>query len=170
MILDVPWIVSDIPLIILFIISKPIGFVLNNLEYPTDLTAGQEAHVFKYADRSSLFFQCQISITVREPGSECMRPQCAELTRGKRHVPSNWKLYKFNELSTLDIVSQRLETIDAFDLPFVNETQAPEALYLAGSSLTSDVYCISAFSSVAAFAILLGLSAGVVLYSFSTRH
>jgi hypothetical protein len=55
-------------------------FLLNNLEYPTDLTAGQEAHVYKYADRSQLFYQCQISITIKEPHSECARPKCAEPT------------------------------------------------------------------------------------------
>ncbi|PAV77546.1 hypothetical protein WR25_07162 [Diploscapter pachys] len=53
-------------------------FLLNNLEYPTDLMAGQEAHVYKYADRSQLFYQCQISITIKEPNSECPRPTCAE--------------------------------------------------------------------------------------------
>ncbi|OZC07188.1 hypothetical protein X798_05824 [Onchocerca flexuosa] len=53
-------------------------YLLNNLEYPTDLMAGQEAHVYKYADRSQLFYQCQISITIKEPNSECARPQCAE--------------------------------------------------------------------------------------------
>jgi len=55
-------------------------FLLNNLEYPTDLMAGQEAHVYKYADRSQLFYQCQISITIKEPHGECARPQCAEPT------------------------------------------------------------------------------------------
>lgn len=55
-------------------------FLLNNLEYPTDLMAGQEAHVYKYADRSQLFYQCQISITVKEPHGECARPKCAEPT------------------------------------------------------------------------------------------
>ncbi|KAF1765428.1 hypothetical protein GCK72_005380 [Caenorhabditis remanei] len=53
-------------------------FLLNNLEYPTDLMAGQEAHVYKYADRSQLFYQCQISITIKDPGSECARPTCSE--------------------------------------------------------------------------------------------
>lgn len=43
-----------------------------------DLMAGQEAHVYKYADRSELYYQCQISITVKEPNSECPRPQCIE--------------------------------------------------------------------------------------------
>lgn len=53
-------------------------YLLNNLEYPTDLMAGQEAHVYKYADRSQLFYQCQITITIKEPNSECPRPQCIE--------------------------------------------------------------------------------------------
>lgn len=43
-----------------------------------DLMAGQEAHVYKYADRSQLFYQCQISITIKEPNGECPRPQCQE--------------------------------------------------------------------------------------------
>ncbi|VDD92646.1 unnamed protein product [Enterobius vermicularis] len=53
-------------------------YLLNNLEYPTDLMAGQEAHVYKYADRSQLFYQCQISITIKEPNQECARPTCVE--------------------------------------------------------------------------------------------
>ncbi|VBB31764.1 unnamed protein product [Acanthocheilonema viteae] len=53
-------------------------YLLNNLEYPTDLMAGQEAHVYKYADRSELYYQCQISITIKEPNNNCPRPQCSE--------------------------------------------------------------------------------------------
>ncbi len=40
-------------------------YLLNNPEYPSDLLAGVEAHVFKYADRPQLYFQCQITIVVK---------------------------------------------------------------------------------------------------------
>jgi len=51
-------------------------YLLNNPEYLTDLMAGVEAHVFKYADRSQLYFQCQITILVKEPNNECPKPAC----------------------------------------------------------------------------------------------
>ncbi len=46
--------------------------LLNNLEYPSDLMAGVESHTFKYADRPNTYYNCQIRIDVKEPGSDCV--------------------------------------------------------------------------------------------------
>ena len=46
-------------------------FVLGNLEYMSDLMAGREVHVYKFPDTSDVFFDCQIRITVKEPGQPC---------------------------------------------------------------------------------------------------
>jgi hypothetical protein len=51
--------------------------LLDNIEYPTDLMAVKEAHVFKYADRSQLYFNCQIRIDVKDPGTQCAAVVCA---------------------------------------------------------------------------------------------
>ncbi len=40
-------------------------YLLNTPTYLTDLMYGVEAHVFKYADRTQVYFQCQIGITVK---------------------------------------------------------------------------------------------------------
>lgn len=45
-------------------------FLLSNLDYVSDLQAGKEAHVYKYADRQSMFFDCQITLTIKEPGQQ----------------------------------------------------------------------------------------------------
>uniref|UniRef100_A0A0N5AEM3 ZP domain-containing protein n=1 Tax=Syphacia muris TaxID=451379 RepID=A0A0N5AEM3_9BILA len=55
-------------------------FLIDNLEYPTDLTAGQQTTIFKFADKTQLYYQCQITITIKEPHGECPRPQCSEPT------------------------------------------------------------------------------------------
>lgn len=82
-------------------------YLLNNLEYPTDLMAGQEAHVYKYADRSQLFYQCQITITIKEPNSECQRPQCTEPQGfGAQKLTSRSRLLKKRSVddgNTLDV-------------------------------------------------------------------
>ncbi|EGT59579.1 CBN-CUT-5 protein [Caenorhabditis brenneri] len=60
-------------------------YLLTNLEYPTDLMAGREAHVYKYADRDNMYFDCQISITVKEPGLDyCDVPSCPDPPRRRR--------------------------------------------------------------------------------------
>lgn len=58
-------------------------YLLGNIEYPQDLMAQRESHVFKYADKTLVYFQCQITLTFKsEP--KCPRPSCGEPNRGKR--------------------------------------------------------------------------------------
>ncbi|GMR60707.1 hypothetical protein PMAYCL1PPCAC_30902, partial [Pristionchus mayeri] len=60
-------------------------YLLQNLEYTSDLMAGKEAHVYKYADKAGIFFECQISITVKEPDQEyCDVPVCPDPPRRRR--------------------------------------------------------------------------------------
>ena len=47
-------------------------FLLGNVEYAGDLWARKESHVFKYADRANLYFSCQMRVTIKEPGQECV--------------------------------------------------------------------------------------------------
>ncbi|PAV57309.1 hypothetical protein WR25_20383 [Diploscapter pachys] len=60
-------------------------YLLSNLEYPSDLMAGREAHVYKYADKENMYFNCQISITIKQPGAEyCDVPICPDPPRRRR--------------------------------------------------------------------------------------
>lgn len=45
-------------------------YLLQNLEYVSNLMVGKEAHVYKYAGNDGLFFECQIALTIKEPGQE----------------------------------------------------------------------------------------------------
>jgi hypothetical protein len=69
-------------------------YLMNNLEYPSDLMAVKEVHVFKYADRPVLQFQCQVC--ANHPNSlpmlKLFRSQFWSKTRTyrvhARHAPS----------------------------------------------------------------------------------
>lgn len=65
-------------------------FLLQNLDYVSDLLVGKEAHVYKYADRPSMFFDCQITLTIKEPGQQyCDVPQCPDPPRRRRGHSEN---------------------------------------------------------------------------------
>ncbi|CAK5030014.1 unnamed protein product [Meloidogyne enterolobii] len=61
--------------------------LLQNLDYISDLMVGKEAHVYKYADRERLFFDCKIVLSIKEPGTEfCPVPECPDPPRKRRHL------------------------------------------------------------------------------------
>ncbi|KAE9550245.1 hypothetical protein FO519_006543 [Halicephalobus sp. NKZ332] len=60
-------------------------YLLQNLDYVSDLMVGKEAHVYKYADKQSMFFDCQITLTIKEPGQQyCDVPNCPDPPRRRR--------------------------------------------------------------------------------------
>uniref|UniRef100_A0AC34GEN5 ZP domain-containing protein n=1 Tax=Panagrolaimus sp. ES5 TaxID=591445 RepID=A0AC34GEN5_9BILA len=113
------------------------SMLLPNLEYSTDLIAGQQTQVYKYADRDTLFFQCQISISAKSHNSICPRPDCinppleAEDEKRKHQlpiivneqlnvrIPRKSDVYYFEVLEIVD-VSSRLQAIENFGNEIIN--------------------------------------------------
>lgn len=90
-------------------------YILKNLDYLGDLMAGQESHVFKYADKTNLFFQCQVRIAVKEPKAQCKRPACAPVERGRRSAKQEQEKNEWKRDSTavyLDVSSPDLTVLD----------------------------------------------------------
>ncbi|KIH59045.1 hypothetical protein ANCDUO_10739, partial [Ancylostoma duodenale] len=58
------------------------NFLMRNLDYGDNLVAGQEAHVFKFADKPTIFFACMIRLELKEDAaSTCMTTLFAALIR-----------------------------------------------------------------------------------------
>lgn len=136
-------------------------FLLGNLEYNSDLMAGRETHVFKYADKVQLGFQCQISIGVKEPLGKCPLPTCAEPQKGKRHAPMEQRTYSHgNTLDvTVPLIALELDSTD--DLKeFVDshQRQSDQPIF-TGELVNTDNICVRPLG--------LGLISGFSLLMFS---
>jgi hypothetical protein len=130
-------------------------FLLGNVEYAGDLWARKESHVFKYADRANLYFNCQMRVTIKEPGQECPVPQCPSEPRRKRSV---------SQSRSTDFVADVSipKPIMVADID-VNEDEIPAALLhptrhqiVHHVNTSSDDICVSSdgISLIAVFAVI----------------
>ncbi|CAI4233188.1 unnamed protein product [Auanema sp. JU1783] len=80
-------------------------YLLNNLEYTSDMVGGREADVFKFADEPIIYFQCAVRLTLSKNGT-CIRSSdtCPSPMRGKRDVTLNEEAsVKSQQISVLDV-------------------------------------------------------------------
>ncbi|UMM43774.1 hypothetical protein L5515_019142 [Caenorhabditis briggsae] len=110
-------------------------YLINNLEYRSDLTGGQLSQVFKFADQPSVFFQCKIRLGLKDEDGSCTRSSdhCPVTLRGKRSTSTGD--------NDFDVISQTMTILD------INEpTSSPQKknteLQFSKLFVSSDV-CVS---------------------------
>ncbi|CAB3399241.1 unnamed protein product [Caenorhabditis bovis] len=131
-------------------------YLINNLEYTSDLTGGQVSQVFKFADQPSVFFQCQIRLSLKDEDGKCRRSSdnCPTALRGKRSAGPNE--------NDVDVISQKMTVFD-IDEPLGSESNKQAVQELQKASVPSDV-CVSP-STASGLAALLASTLLVSLIS-----
>ncbi|CAJ0934596.1 unnamed protein product, partial [Mesorhabditis belari] len=141
-------------------------YLLTNLVYTSALTGGQTSFVFKFADQPSLYFQCQIRLSLKENG-ECHRSSdnCPNTLRGKRDATSLHKrsAEKLHETAVhgpdVDVFSQSMTIFEIDDDSQDNKNSSSSAM---GTLLTGHGHvCLSPWS----FGLLISMMGTIVLVS-----
>lgn len=93
-------------------------YLLQNLDYVSDLMVGKEAHVYKYADKQSMFFDCQITLTIKEPGQQyCDVPNCPDPPRRRRAQEQSRALVSLKSLPNEEPTPGLTEVESNFIIP-----------------------------------------------------
>ncbi|KAI6196890.1 Mitochondrial Rho GTPase [Aphelenchoides besseyi] len=144
--------------------------LLRNLEYIDDLSAGQSALVYKFADRQSIFFQCQIMIT-RKDGPKCERPKCLEINQTqsfeKVHENNPQTFVNFDRRAARRALSRKVR--EAIEVDVLNELDVYEFALLNSSSLIADQEHVCTFVPLTVIACIL-LTVGLGLLFHITRR
>lgn len=118
-------------------------YLLNNLVYTSDLTGGQTSQVFKFADQSSLYFHCQIRLSLKRGSCKRTSDDCPNVatTRAKRDLSSNIYPYGNSNETTVDVFSQSMIVFDIDDPINTDSLQRFEA-----EELKHTVMCLTPMS------------------------
>ncbi|PAV81770.1 hypothetical protein WR25_17511 [Diploscapter pachys] len=97
-------------------------YILDNLRYIDDLTVGQKSHVFKFADKETVFFSCMIRLQLKESMNDTcpalsreyddLESEKSFLTHGKYNVDRESPNRSPRSVD-FDISAQPLQVIDA---------------------------------------------------------
>ncbi|GMR34284.1 hypothetical protein PMAYCL1PPCAC_04479 [Pristionchus mayeri] len=158
-------------------------FILDNLEYPEDMSAGQMTMVYKYADRSQLFYQCQVSIIIKDPHEECPRPQCAEPIgfgakqehipkESRKLVPASRRVLRKRRDVNMNTTIDYEHTMDVrYELTAIEIAEDQNLPSSMAASISSTPICVSSNIAVSIiaffFAVLLTVIALIMILSRS---
>lgn len=136
-------------------------YVLGNLQYVSDTMAQRESHVFKYADKAQVYFQCQITLSFKTNLQlPCPRPLCPEPTRGKRNAPNATEQLKLEVAGVTD-VSNSFAVLELEESGIRDEANNVQ---LRGSSQV----CLNA-AALGLFVTLFGILATAIIVSSLIR-
>ncbi|KFD56599.1 hypothetical protein M513_02703 [Trichuris suis] len=162
-------------------------FLIGDVIYTDSMTAHVSANVFKFADKTSLDFQCAISVCLQlNDGCYGVTPPVCDKRR-RRHI----EIKRLNESYSLpplkdmemDISAQQIDVIDIDDATLSGDIEKFEAMALENSlkgseqplhDLTSgkNSFCLSipAFGALISFCtLMLTLSAMIIALMYLAR-
>uniref|UniRef100_A0A0N4ZPY7 ZP domain-containing protein n=1 Tax=Parastrongyloides trichosuri TaxID=131310 RepID=A0A0N4ZPY7_PARTI len=100
------------------------GYILRRINYVNDMEGGQFSNVFKFADKNSLVFNCQISLTIKDInyGCEETQPKCissASISNNKvSETKSDGEINNYeraNDISNYNNDNQEMTSESSYD-------------------------------------------------------
>uniref|UniRef100_A0A915Q325 ZP domain-containing protein n=1 Tax=Setaria digitata TaxID=48799 RepID=A0A915Q325_9BILA len=139
-------------------------YLLNNLVYTSDLTGGQVSQVFKFADQSSLYFHCQIRLSLKRGSCKRTSDDCSITSaRNKRELPVTSQ-YSNTDQTVVDVFSQSMTVFDIDDPITADSLHRFEAQELKQTAMCLTPMSFSFLLAVFTTELLISTLSVLVLY------